>query len=161
MVLKRLPAYILVKMSRTRASRLEGLEDNVIPVEPTETAMDITVSIGKGKTVRCTVHRRQLPITVAYGFMDYRSQGQTIQYVIVDIASPPHGTLSLFNLYVALSHSSGRETIRLLRDFDEKMFMRAHDTELLEEDIRLEGLNETTREWWRKMAEGEEEVTQV
>ena len=65
-----------------------------------------------------------------------------IQYVIVDIASPPHTW-----------HSLSQLRIRLLRDFD-KMFMRAHDAELLEEDVRLEGLNETTREWWRKMAEG-------
>ena len=45
-------------------------------------------------------------MTAAYAFTDYRSQGQTIPYVIVDIGSPPTGTLSLFNLYVALSRSS-------------------------------------------------------
>ena len=28
--------------------------------------------------------------------LDYRSQGQTITYVLVDIAPPPSGTLSLF-----------------------------------------------------------------
>ncbi|KAJ7211941.1 hypothetical protein C8J57DRAFT_1097349, partial [Mycena rebaudengoi] len=42
-----------------------------------------------------------------------RSQGQSIPVVLVDIASPPSGTLSLFNLYAALSRKSGRETIRL------------------------------------------------
>ncbi|KAJ7770381.1 hypothetical protein B0H14DRAFT_2383013, partial [Mycena olivaceomarginata] len=65
----------------------------------------------------------------AYAFTDYRSQGQTIPYVLVDIASPPTGKLSLFNLYVALSRSSGRETI--------------HD--------RLEDLNKLTMRWWREM----------
>jgi hypothetical protein len=45
----------------------------------------------------------------------------------VDIATPPTGGLSLFNLYVALSCSAGRSTIRLLRDFDEKVFEKAHD----------------------------------
>ncbi|KAJ6532026.1 hypothetical protein B0H19DRAFT_1189676 [Mycena capillaripes] len=34
--------------------------------------------------------------------------------------------LSLFNLYVALSRSSSRETIRLLRDFDHDMFQKPH-----------------------------------
>ncbi|KAJ7902837.1 hypothetical protein B0H14DRAFT_2329129, partial [Mycena olivaceomarginata] len=61
--------------------------------------------------------------------------GQTIPYVLIDIASPPSGTLSLFNLYVALSRNSGRESIRLL----------------LEEDNRLESLNSQTQQWWKEM----------
>ena len=34
---------------------------------------------------------RQFPVTLAYAFTDYRSQGQTIPHVIIDIASPPTG----------------------------------------------------------------------
>ncbi|KAJ7309974.1 hypothetical protein DFH08DRAFT_719085, partial [Mycena albidolilacea] len=67
----------------------------------------------------------------AYAFTDYRSQGQTIPYVLVDIASPLTGKLSLFNLYVALS--------------------RTHDPMLLAEDDRLEDLNKLTMRWWREM----------
>ncbi|KAJ7936582.1 hypothetical protein B0H13DRAFT_1587494, partial [Mycena leptocephala] len=59
-----------------------------------------------------------------------RSQDQTIPYVLVDIASPPSGKLSLFNLYVALSRSSGLETIQ---------------------DDMWESLNEKTQEWWEEM----------
>ena len=92
------------------------------------------------------VRRKQLPITPAYAFMDYQSQGQTIRYVIVDIASPPSGALSLFNVYVALSRSSGRSTIRLLRDFDDKVFKRSHDPWLLEEDYWLEMLDRRTKD---------------
>ena len=66
---------------------------------------------------------------------------QTIPYVLVDIAQPPTGTLSLFNLYVALSRSSGRDSIQLLRDFDEGHFQRSHDTYLMDEDDRLEKLD--------------------
>ena len=33
-----------------------------------------------------------------------------------------------------LRRSSGRETIRLLRDFDEDIFKQSHDVELLRED---------------------------
>ncbi|KAF8572560.1 hypothetical protein K439DRAFT_1378246 [Ramaria rubella] len=65
---------------------------------------------------------------VAYAFTDYRSQGQTIPNVIVDIGTPPSGgKLSMFNLYVALSRSSGQET------------------------VRLRELNEKTKEWWGSM----------
>ncbi|KAG6328454.1 hypothetical protein ID866_10635 [Astraeus odoratus] len=35
--------------------------------------------------------------------MDYWAQGQTIPYIIIDIASPQTGVLNLFNLYIALS----------------------------------------------------------
>jgi len=74
-------------------------------------------------------------------FRDYRSQGQTVFYVLVDIATPPTGGLSLFNLYVALSRSSGRES-SLLRDFDDV---------LLAKDDRLDALNEQTLRWWKEM----------
>ncbi|KAF9482840.1 hypothetical protein BDN70DRAFT_800717, partial [Pholiota conissans] len=73
----------------------------------------------------------------AYAFTDYRSQGQTLPYVIINVASPPTGKLTLFNLYVALSRSAGRKTIRLLRDFDDDLFKAAHDPQLLQEDDRL------------------------
>jgi hypothetical protein len=58
---------------------------------------------------------------------------------------------SLFNLYVALSRSSGRETIWLLRDFDDALFLKGHDPVLLAEDDRLESLNESTKMWWQEM----------
>ncbi|KAI0250296.1 hypothetical protein BJV78DRAFT_1128109, partial [Lactifluus subvellereus] len=80
-------------------------------------------------------------ITPAYAFTDYRSQGQTISHVIVDLAAPPSGSLSLFNVYIALSRSSGRSTIRLLRDFDDHLFTQAFEPELLQEDERLEALD--------------------
>ncbi|TFK80877.1 hypothetical protein K466DRAFT_464262, partial [Polyporus arcularius HHB13444] len=67
-------------------------------------------------------------ITAAYAFTDYRSQGQTIPSVIVDLHTPPGGRLTLFNIYVALSRSN-----------------------LLQEDERLERLNEYTRRWWQRM----------
>ncbi|KAF8548139.1 hypothetical protein OG21DRAFT_1365432, partial [Imleria badia] len=67
---------------------------------------------------------------------NYRSQGQTIPYVLVDIATPPTGGLNLFN--VALPRSSGRSTIRLL----------------LAEDDRLEELNKKTKDWWKEMERG-------
>ncbi|KAF8959818.1 hypothetical protein BDZ97DRAFT_1666644, partial [Flammula alnicola] len=74
-------------------------------------------------------------ITTAYAFTDYRLQGQTMPFALVDIGPPPSSILSLFNLHVALSRSSGRDTIRLLRDFDDKMFTKAHDPELLDPDL--------------------------
>ena len=146
--LKHMPAYVLIKLMRTRASRLDGLEYSVIPVELLTSTIEINVAGPDGIKHRRTVRHKQLPITPGYAFTDYRSQGQTIPYVIVDIASPPSGALSLFNVYVALSRSSGRSTIRLLRDFDDKVFKKSHDPCLLDEDHCLEMLDRITGKIW-------------
>ncbi|KAG8749296.1 hypothetical protein FRC12_013480 [Ceratobasidium sp. 428] len=89
--------------------------------------------------VQRTVRHPQLPMTPAYAFTDYRSQGQAILAAIVDIAPPPSGKkLTLYNIYVALSRSSGRDTVRLLCGFDEKLLMEPLDFDLLAEDHRLD-----------------------
>ena len=146
--LKHLPQCVLVKLNRTRAARLTGLEDGVIPIFPAKSSMQIIL----GKKTK-NVTRFQYPITAAYCFTDYRSQGQTIPRVIIDIASPPSGKLSLFNLYVALLRSSGRETVRLLRDFDDDIFLEVHEPELTLEDERLDALDNMTKLWWQRMSQ--------
>jgi hypothetical protein len=93
-----------------------------------------------------TIERKQFPLMPAYAFTDFKSQGQTIESVIVDLAKPPSGGLTGFNVYVALSRSRGRETIRLLRDFDEKLFTVHPNEQLRREDQRLEALEKKTQE---------------
>ena len=92
-------------------------------------------------------------MTATFTFTDYCSQGQTLPYVIVDIASPPTGTLSLFNLYITLSRNSGRASIRLLHDFDNKIYMASHNPALVDEDERLENLNIEPKSWYEWMVE--------
>lgn len=53
--LQHLPAYILVKLSHTRASRLAGLNDMVIPIKVATTSMKISIQVHGGKTLECTV----------------------------------------------------------------------------------------------------------
>lgn len=98
-------------MQRTCASQLEGLDEGIIPVEVATRNFQIKVRTNGGKYVTRSVRHRQFPMTAAYAFTDYRSQGQTLPYVIIDITKPPTRALDLFNLYVALSRSSGRESI--------------------------------------------------
>ncbi|KAH9022181.1 hypothetical protein EDB85DRAFT_1871491 [Lactarius pseudohatsudake] len=57
-------------------------------------------------------------LTPTYVFTNYKSQGQTLECVIIDITKPPSGTLTGFNAYVALLRSCRRDTIRLLWNFD-------------------------------------------
>ncbi|KAH9021604.1 hypothetical protein EDB84DRAFT_1274920, partial [Lactarius hengduanensis] len=77
--------------------------------------------------------------TTAYTFTDYKSQGQTLECVIVDIAKPPSGSLTAFNAYIALSRSRGRKTIRLLHDFDDRLFTNHPCEGLRTEDNHLFG----------------------
>jgi hypothetical protein len=121
--LQHLPLYILVKLDRTKASQLASLENGVVPIEPRSTSMKFTVE-ENGQINRRLGSRRQYPFTAGYAVTDYKAQGQNMGHVFVDIARPPGGTISLFNLYVALSRSSGRSTIRLLRDFDADVLRR-------------------------------------
>ena len=146
--LRYLPLYILIKLTRTRALRVQGLLDAVIPVEPMDMNMKIQVQTADGQFIPRTVYRQQYTITPGYAFTNYRVQGQTIPHVIVDIASLPSRHLLLFNLYVALLHSSGQSTIRLLRDFEDNLFIKPHDALLIEEDERLDKLDEKTKEGW-------------
>jgi len=62
----------------------------------------------------------------------------------------------IFSKLSVLSHarmidSSGRNTIRLLRGFDDDTFLQAHVPELVEEGERLEELDVVTRKWRAKM----------
>jgi len=146
--LKHLPQCVLVKLNCTRAACLDGLDDGVILIFLAKSSMQITL----GKKVK-TVTRFQYPITATYCFTDYCSQGQTIPHVVIDIASPPSGKLSLFNLYVVLSRSSGQETVRLLQDFDDDIFLEVHKLELTLEDEWLDALDKTMKLWWQRLSQ--------
>jgi ATP-dependent exoDNAse (exonuclease V) alpha subunit len=79
-------------------------------------------------------------LIVGYAFTDYKAQGQTLEHVIVDLTKPPRGSITPFGAYVALSHSRGRDTIRLLREFNNTL-LTMHPLQMLyEEDQRLRRL---------------------
>ncbi|KAJ3567668.1 hypothetical protein NP233_g6215 [Leucocoprinus birnbaumii] len=129
--------------------QFNGLEDGLILITPSQTGFSINIC-QEGAVRREKVSRRQFALTQAYAFTDYKSQGQTLPYVIVDLAPPPGrgAKLTPFNIYVALSRSRGRDTIRILRSFNETLFT-THPCPLLEEeDNRLAALAEDTKTKW-------------
>ena len=70
------------------------------------------------------------------------------------------GGLSLSNLYVALSRSSGQSTIRILCDFDENIFKTPQNPKLLVENDRLRLLNEKMLKEWTD-AGGESRMSRI
>ena len=132
------PAAILFRPLTGRGHSFPGLAKGIVPIFPIRTRFRI------GSRTGALVDREQFALTPAYTFTDFKSQGQTIEHVIVDLAKPPSGKLNGFHSYVALSRSRGQKTIRLLRDFDEKLFTTHPNEDLRKEDARLHSLTEET-----------------
>ena len=105
---------------RTQCARadeaLDEMEPGILPVAPLTRTFAVASANGK----RISISRQQLPITLAFAFIDYRAQAQTIEYCLANIGSPPSGRFMPSNAYAALSCSQGRDNIRLLRGFDER-----------------------------------------
>ena len=139
-------AYVLVKMDRTSAVTLSGLQPGVVPIVPL--TRKFTIEVKKNKR---TITRRQIPIVGAYAFTDYRSQGQTIPRLIVDLAPPPTGKLTQFNAYVAMSRSKGRDSIRILRDFNSDLFTVHPSEALRQDDLEIERRDKRTKDWWKQV----------
>ena len=133
------PAAVLFKPLFSRKHKFPGLPEGTVPIFPTKKKF----KLGGRSGVR--IEREQFALTPAYAFTDFKSQGQTIESVIVDLAKPPSGTLTGFHAYVSLSRSRGRGTIRLLRDFDERLFTKHPNEYLRKEDARLERLENETK----------------
>jgi len=137
------PAMVLFEPFRKPVTDpLPGLSPLQIPIFPSEHSF----YIGGKKGVKVT--RRQLPLTPGYAFTDHKSQGQTLEYVLVDIGRLSHFPVNAFAAYVALSRSRGRHKIRLLRDFDDKLFNTHPSADLREEDRRLSLAAEETKQKW-------------
>ena len=118
--------------------------DSQIPIFPKEASFRINT-----KKKWSSITQRQFLLMVAYAFMDRKAQGQTLGNVLVDIGKLSRFLVNQFAAYVALSHSKGRHKIRLLRDFDDKLFTKHPSLNLKTEDDRLEMLTRQTKEKWK------------
>jgi hypothetical protein len=135
------PAMILFRPFHYEFEQFPGFEPGLIPIFPSE----VTFNIHYKNNPKTQIHRRQFPLCAAYAFTDHKSQGQTIEYVIVDIGPTKKFPVDPFAAYVALSRSRGRHSIRLLRDFDDRIFTKHPSEDLRAEDERLSILAEETR----------------
>ena len=107
--------------------------DGQIPLTPC--TVNFVVIMPNGRKV--SIGRRQYAMTGGYAFTDIKAQGQTIEVIVADMRNTPTGKISPFSAYVTLSRSRGRDTIRLLSDFDENLFKTHPDPDLEAEMQRL------------------------
>ncbi|KAF8226808.1 hypothetical protein L208DRAFT_1299996 [Tricholoma matsutake] len=142
-LLRYLPSVIIFWPLHCTFPHFPGLQEGLIPIFPAE--RKFTIQGHSGGKIKVT--QRQLAFTAGYAFTDYKAQGQTLEHVIVDLAKPPRGSITPFRAYVALSCSRGRDTIRLLWDFNDTL-LTTHPSQMLhEEDQRLRGLAAETEKW--------------
>ncbi|KAJ8580064.1 hypothetical protein M405DRAFT_891925 [Rhizopogon salebrosus TDB-379] len=132
------PILIIIELDFCELPQLPGLPPRHIPLSP----ICSKFTIGSNPSIRVT--RQQLALIPAYAFTDFKSQGQTIDHVLVDIGKTTCFGLSLFNAYVALCCSRGRETIRFFKDFDDNLFICHPSEDLRIEDERIDGLVKQT-----------------
>ncbi len=79
------PAMLLFRPHKKTNLVFPGLPTGIIPLTPSVTPF---VAIGRTEK-KFKVSRRQYAMTSGYAFTDYKSQGQTIECVIIDIGKPP------------------------------------------------------------------------
>ena len=96
------PSMILFRPDKPTRLTFRGLPPGIIPLTPSVANFVATGRSGK----KFKLKRRQYAMTPGYAYTDYKSQGQTIENVIIDIGKPPTGSLSPFSVYVALSRST-------------------------------------------------------
>ena len=118
-------------ISTTKAMSQLKVEQGIIPITPSMSSHAFTITCLDGE--KYSIRWWQFALTGAYAFTDIKAQAQTIPWLIANLANPPTGKLSPFSVYVTLSRCRGRDGIRLLRDFDEAIFLKHPNEDLKEE----------------------------
>ena len=86
---------ILFKLENLASIKFPGLAFGLIPIFPTESTFTITTSSGANTTVT----RHQVALTASYCITNYRSQGQTIEHIVVDLGKVPSSTLLVLSMH--------------------------------------------------------------
>lgn len=146
-LLSRPPAYVLFRPHRPNGLHLEGLEPNVIPIEPFK-SMTFTINPGNNSS---QATRIQTPILPAYSLTLMKCQGQNVKNSLIDPTTPPGRSgdpLSLNEFYVGCSRSSGTSTIRFLRRIPDRLekLLQTHIAQYVRtDDARLRKQASDTR----------------
>jgi len=115
---------------------IPGLPPDVVGIEPKR----FPYSPGPGRSVSLL----QFHATLAYSITDYKCQGQTYLYALVDLKRPEKGCPPAASLYVQLSRVRTLEGLSIMRDFDaSELSVPLSDALLAELDWEKEKYGET------------------
>ncbi|KAJ7186904.1 hypothetical protein C8R46DRAFT_1206898 [Mycena filopes] len=119
---------------------MPGLEDDVVPLFPQSVRVEYKMRTGDGTVVTRAFMRKQIPIIPAYAYTDFKSQGRTLQYVIVDLA-----TARSQGVYVMLSRVKSLNGLAILRWFPATKVFQRTSQELRAELSRISTMDAVTK----------------
>jgi len=95
----------LKKTIKLQNIKLESLLKNVIPIIPISTNFQYYHCIFESNTSKTfTINRYQLLIAPTFCLVDFKTQGQTFDNLIIDLWQPPDNVhLNVHNIYITLS----------------------------------------------------------
>ena len=102
------PTYMLVKLLREVDVNISipGLPPSVVAIEPAE----FRHNERDGKYVKLV----QFPFTLTYAITDYKCQGLTFEWVIVDLKKPTTGFSTVCSPYVQLSRAKALDQLSIM-----------------------------------------------
>ena len=137
------PTYMLVKLLHEVDVNISipGLPPSVVAIEPAE----FRHNAREGKYVKLV----QFPFTLAYAITDYKCQGLTFEWVIVDLKKPTTGFSTVSSPYVQLSRAKALNQLSIMWPFDAEELRTPLSTALQEELQWQEDMDATTRNRYR------------
>lgn len=154
------PLYALIEIERSKLKcNLEELEPKLIPIPLMEQTfrVDIADILPKDKKSKSnqkailSIKRRALPLVPAYCITTHKSQGQTLNKVVIDLKLP-HETDDIAAVYVPLSRVKRLTDLVILRPFDYKILLIKPSKSQVTEMERLDKLYLNTQkrfpEWF-------------
>ena len=154
------PSYALIEIGKSKIEcNLEQLQPKLVPIPLMEQTFridiaDVLPKDRKPKSNRkafLSVKRRALPLVPAYCITTHKSQGQTLNKVVVDLKLP-NETANIAAVYVPLSWVKHLTDLIILRHFDQKVLLVKPSKSQITEIERLDKLYSETQmrfaEWF-------------
>ncbi|CAF4931276.1 unnamed protein product, partial [Rotaria sp. Silwood1] len=156
----RKPSYALVEIVKSKIEcNLEQLQTNLVPIPLMEQTFRIDIGdvLPKDKRPKSnrkailSIKRRALPLVPAYCITTHKSQGQTLNNVVIDLKLPNEND-DITAIYVPLSRVKRLTDLVILRYFDYKVLLIKPSKSQLAEIERLDKLYSETQkrfsEWF-------------
>ena len=157
----RRPIYALIEITKSKIEcKLDGLQKKLIPIPLVEQTfrVDIVDILPKDKNPKSSqktvlsIKRSALPLVPAYCITTHKSQGQTLNKVVIDLKLP-NKTDDIAAVYVPLSRVKRLVDLAILRLFDYKVLLMKPNKSQAAEMERLDQLYMNTRsrfsEWFQ------------
>ncbi|CAF4258879.1 unnamed protein product [Rotaria sp. Silwood2] len=147
------PLYALVEITKSKMEcNLTSLQSNLVPIPLMEQTFQINITdvLPKDKRPKSnrkatlSIKRRALPLVPAYCITTHKSQGQTLNNVVIDLKLPKENN-DIAAIYVPLSRVKRLADLVILRHFDYQVLLMKPSKSQLAEIKRLDKLYSETQ----------------